>query len=231
MNPKLAIHDWKAAATVLLFAACLILAGVLRFYDVHVENPPQISRYATAIYITVTVFAAVMLTRVGVPLQRLGFGAQFQPAKFAALAVFGVGLVQVAGLVVEPLAEYLFGETRDLDRFTDVTDSPAALLNLLAFNWTVAAFGEELAFRIILMRGIAYTLGDSRAAFAIALVAQALIFGLAHAYQGPPGILGSGINGLIFGGLVLAARGSIWPAAIAHGTGNTIGIISLYLNG
>ena len=66
-------------------------------------------------------------------------------------------------------------------------------------------------------------------AFGIALIAQAIIFGLIHVYQGPAGLVGTGLNGLIFGGLTLAARGCIWPAAIAHGSSNTIGILSLYL--
>ena len=78
------------------------------------------------------------------------------------------------------------------------------------------------------MRGIAFVLGDSRMAFTIALLVQAVVFGLVHAYQGPAGVIGSTISGLVFGGLTLAARGSIWPAAIAHGLNNTIGIIELY---
>jgi membrane protease YdiL (CAAX protease family) len=105
----------------------------------------------------------------------------------------------------------------------------AELIKLMALNWTVAAFGEELAFRIVLMRGIAFTLGDSRMAFSIALILQAVVFGLVHAYQGPAGIIGAGISGLIFGCLILATRGCIWPAAIAHGSSNTIGILGLYL--
>ena len=105
------------------------------------------------------------------------------------------------------------------------------MLKLMALSWTFAAFGEELAFRILLMRGIAFALGDTRLAFGVALVAQAVVFGLVHAYQGPAGIVGTGINALIFGGLTLAARGSIWPAAIAHGSNNSIGIVALYLSG
>jgi membrane protease YdiL (CAAX protease family) len=65
----------------------------------------------------------------------------------------------------------------------------------------------------------------------MALVVQAVVFGFVHAYQGPAGILGTTINGLIYGGLTLAARGSIWPAALAHGSSNTIGIMELYLSG
>jgi membrane protease YdiL (CAAX protease family) len=37
----------------------------------------------------------------------------------------------------------------------------------------------------------------------------------------------SATNGLVFGLVTLASGWSIWPAAIAHGVNNTIGILSL----
>lgn len=137
----------------------------------------------------------------------------------------------MTGYLLEPLFERLLGGTRDLTRFSGVAASPAELLKLMALNWTFAAFGEELAFRILLMRGVAFALGDSQLAFGSALVVQAVVFGLVHAYQGPAGIVGTTINALIFGGLTLAARGSIWPAAIAHGSSNSVGIMGLYFSG
>lgn len=72
-----AILNWKVAGIVAIFAAGLVIAGVLRFYDVHAEDPPALAAYATALYISLTIFAAVLSTRVGVPLKRLGFGAGF----------------------------------------------------------------------------------------------------------------------------------------------------------
>lgn len=228
---KFPSRDWRVAGIVALFGAALLLSGLLRFYNLRSENPPPLTAYATIIYVCATIFAAVLLSRIGVPMRRLGFGGTFKPAKYFVLAAIGVALIQFFGVVLDPLSERVFGETRNLARFSDVAGSPIALAQLLALNWTVAAFGEELAFRIVLMRGIAFTLGDSRTAFGIALIVQAILFGMVHAYQGPTGIIGSGINGLVFGGLTLAARGSIWPAALAHGSSNTIGILSLYLGG
>ena len=223
--------NWKVAGIVAFFSASLLVSGVLRFYNLRTDHPPQLTAYASLIYIGVTILAAVLLSRAGVPMKRLGFGLSFEPARYLVLAAIGVGVVQITGLFLEPLTERVFGETRDLARFSAVAGSPTALIKLMALNWTFAAFGEELAFRIVLMRGVAFALGDSRAAFGIALIVQAVVFGLVHAYQGPAGIIGTGINGLIFGGLIVAARGSIWPAAIAHGSSNTIGILSLYLAG
>lgn len=220
--------SWAVVGIVTIFAAGLVAVGALRFFDLRSENPPAIAAYATAIYVGLTVLAAILLTRAAVPFRRLGFALTVRPWFVLVLVLLGVVFLQLSDSLLSPVWEHIFGSGRDLTRFSDVTGSPAALIQLLALNWTFAAFGEELAFRIVLMRGIAYALGDSRAAFAIALVLQAIVFGLVHAYQGPAGIAGSAISGLVYGGLTLAARGSIWPAAITHGLNNTIGIMEVY---
>ena len=214
-----------------LFTAGLLTSGYLRLLQLDAANPPAIASYATELYIAVTVFAAILLRRLGAPVQRLGFHATPGIVRILLLAVAGVALIQATGFLLEPLVDRAFGGTRDLSRFSGVASSPVEMLKLMALSWTFAAFGEELAFRILLMRGIAFALGDTRLAFGVALVAQAVVFGLVHAYQGPAGIVGTGVNALIFGGLTLAARGSIWPAAIAHGSNNSIGIVALYLSG
>jgi membrane protease YdiL (CAAX protease family) len=78
------------------------------------------------------------------------------------------------------------------------------------------------------MRGISFTLGDTTSGKIMAVVLQAVLFGLIHAYQGPAGIIGSMFSGLVFGAVTILSRWSIWPAAIAHGTNNTLGILALY---
>lgn len=221
----------RIAGVLALFTAGLLMSAYLRFVHLGSVDPPALATYATEIYIGITVFAAVVLRRLVAPVSRLGFHATPGPMRVLLLAAAGVALIQLTGYLLEPLFERLLGGTRDLTRFSGVAASPAELLKLMALSWTFAAFGEELAFRILLMRGVAFALGDSRLAFGIALIVQAIVFGLVHAYQGPAGIVGTAINALIFGGLTLAARGSIWPAAVAHGANNTIGIVALYLSG
>lgn len=219
---------WRVAGIVSIFAAGLLAVAALRFLDLRSDDAPAIAAYATLIYIGLTVLAAVLLIRNGVPIRRLGFTLAVRPWTVIALALLGVAVLQLGGLLLTPVWEHAFGAGRDLTRFSDVAGSPGALVRLLALSWTVAAFGEELAFRIVLMRGIAYALGDGRKALAVALILQAVVFGAIHAYQGPAGIVGSAISGLVFGGLTLAARWSIWPAVVAHGLNNSIGIMQVY---
>ena len=215
----------------MLFSAGLVASGVLRHLHLHADDPSALTGYSTEVYIALTILAAVLLSRLAVPMRRLGFAGSFKPARYLILAAVGIGLIQLTGSLLEPVWERVFGGSRDLTRFSDVSGSSGELIKLMALNWTVAAFGEELAFRIVLMRGVAFALGDTRKALGVALVVQAVVFGLVHIYQGPAGILGTAINGLIFGGLTLAARGSIWPAAIAHGANNSIGIMEMYWGG
>jgi len=213
------------------FALGLITCGWLRTQSGAAGIAGTLSEFATPLYIGLAVAAAFSFIRAGVPVRRLGFFINSRPIVYLALAATGVGLLQLSGLVLEPLWEQLFGAGRDLNRFKDVGGSVSALVATLALSWTFAAVGEELTFRILLMRGLAYALGDSRIAFGAALVLQAAIFGLVHAYQGPAGIAGATISGLVFGALTLAARGSIWPAVLAHGFNNTIGLLQLYQGG
>ncbi len=213
------------------FAAGLLTCAWLRTQSGAAGLSGTLSGFATPLYIGVTIAAAFAFIRAGVPVRRLGFFMTPGPIRVLALAALGVGLLQLSGLFLGPFWEELFGAGRDLARFSDVSGSIPALVTTLALSWTFAAFGEELTFRILLMRGIAFALGDSRVAFALALLLQAMIFGLVHAYQGPAGIAGTMTSGLIFGALTLAARGSIWPAALAHGINNTIGLLQLYAGG
>ena len=51
--------------------------------------------------------------------------------------------------------------------------------------------------------------------FGFACVAQALVFGVCHAYQGRRGVLLTTLAGAFFTGVLLVA-GSIWPAMLIH---------------
>jgi membrane protease YdiL (CAAX protease family) len=215
------------------FAAGLVLAGLLRAAGTG-AGPAMLASLAglaTPLYILLTIAAALGLARCGAPLRRFGFGPPFRPGFHVALAVGAIIVLRLAAIGLEPLLEAVFGAGRDLERFGDLEGSKAAMVRLLAFSWTFAAFGEEIAFRIVLMGGLAHGLGGSRGARVAALLLQAIVFGLVHLYQGPAGVAGATVNGLFFGAVVLVARGSIWPAALAHGGSNTLSILELYAGG
>lgn len=69
---------------------------------------------------------------------------------------------------------------------------------------------EEILYRGVLMVIIAAHTGPW-----IALGCTSLVFGLGHAYQGPGGVLRTGVVGLVMGLLVLLT-GSLLPAMLVH---------------
>lgn len=74
-----------------------------------------------------------------------------------------------------------------------------------------AGFSEELYFRLLLPLLLAILIGHAIPAFVLA----ALIFGVAHLYQGAVGVLATTIIGL-FMTLIYLITGSIWAAMAAH---------------
>jgi membrane protease YdiL (CAAX protease family) len=212
------VQSWRVHLIVVGFSFGLLAMGMLRYLE---------SEWATPGYVVLTVYCAMTLQRYGVPFMRFGF-EQGIKLRMVVLALLGIAFLQLINQYLYPLIEEGLGVEQDLQRFAEVAGNVPALMTLLLFSWTFAAFGEEFAYRVILFRGIAFVLGDSRIATCVALIIQALIFGIVHAYQGPVGIISATVSGLVFGALIMSCRGSIWPAAIAHGGNNTIGILLLY---
>ena len=211
-----------------VFATGLIAIGGWRRLSQLSGEESAIGAGPTLAYIAWTVAAIVLLPRFGARFDRLGFGRAFSPRLHLGLATAGVVLLRLWGLSLEPLLAGRVGSGRDLTRFDSGASSLGELVLLMAFNWAFAAFGEEITFRVVLMRSLTDAFGDGRAAAFAALILQALVFGLVHSYQGPVGIVGTAFSGLVFGSLVLASRGSIWPAALAHGSNNSISLVLLH---
>lgn len=80
---------------------------------------------------------------------------------------------------------------------------------------------EELVWRGYLFSRWEEVTGSSRAA----LVGTSLLFGFAHLYQGPLGILMAAANGFLFCGVFVAFR-RLWPVAIAHGLYDIVAVIT-----
>lgn len=210
------------------FALAMLLVAVLRVVEIQELDVGLPSGLATPLYVVFTVVFIVTLARAGERLGGVGFRVPIKALRALGLGVLGIVLLQVSAQTLHPLMEQALGTGRDLSRFADVAGNPAELMRLVVFSWLFAAFGEEIAFRIALMRGLSISFGGDRNARIVALLVQAVIFGLVHLYQGPAGVSGAFISGLVFGAVTLLGRGSIWPAAIAHGGNNTLGLLAVY---
>lgn len=129
-----------------------------------------------------------------------------------------------------PVLEHLTGNRQDVSEFARLEGNLPLLLTMLALSWTLAALGEELAFRGYLFTRLREALPRGREATIGALVVSALLFGLIHTEQGSIGVTLTFLDALLFGALRLSFR-TLWAPVLAHGFNNTIGMVAYFLVG
>jgi membrane protease YdiL (CAAX protease family) len=147
---------------------------------------------------------------------------------FALAVAAGVLLQLLSEYVTEPLLYSLTHERPDLSDFRSLTGNLPAAAGMLLLVWTLAAFGEEIAYRGFLLERAASIKGGSTTSYVFAVVATSLLFGIGHYYQGPAGVAGSAVSGLTFGALFLLSGRNLWLPILAHGISDTIGLVMIY---
>ena len=152
-----------------------------------------------------------------------------RPASWMRTFMIGIGLA-----VIVFIAMYLSekaGFRRDLSKFNDVQGNLELAVLGVFYAFTGAGFYEEFMFRGFLMQGLAMFLGASRGAWIVACVVQGVLFGAAHAYQNPLGIMITGTLGVLMGLLVLASGRNLWPVIIGHGLFDASRFVLFYFQG
>jgi membrane protease YdiL (CAAX protease family) len=151
-----------------------------------------------------------------------------------ALALSSVIIViSFMALVLDPIVNMLGLETppESHDRFAFFLGKPLVFISyLITVVWFGAALGEELLMRGFLLNRLADFFGKSKLSWSIALFINAIIFGMLHAYQGLPGIIGTAVVALIFGGVYLIANRRLFPVILGHAIINTISLVAYYLS-
>jgi CAAX protease family protein len=110
----------------------------------------------------------------------------------------------------------------------EITGNVKVAVVALLLVWTLAAFGEEIAYRGYLLTRAADVGARSRTAYWIGIVLVSILFGYGHYYKGASGVIDSGVAGLILGtGYMLAGR-NLWASIFAHGFIDTFGIIDAF---
>ena len=137
-------------------------------------------------------------------------------------------LVQVA--LIMPITNHLSGREQDLSGFDNLQGNLALLAALLILSWTLAALGEELAYRGYLQTRMRQLLGNARWAVPVAVLASSMLFGIAHSEQGLVGIIAVTLDAIAFS-VVRYRYKTLWAAVLAHGFNNTIGFIAFFLVG
>ena len=144
---------------------------------------------------------------------------------------FIIGVAVAATVFVAIYLSEKAGFHRELSTFAPLQGNLRLALVVIVYVLIGAGFYEEFMFRGFLMQGFAMFFGGSRGAWGIALIVQAALFGGAHAYQNPLGMLITGTLGVLFGVLVLLSGRNLWIAIIAHGLFDTSRTVLFYFQG
>jgi uncharacterized protein len=139
-------------------------------------------------------------------------------------AATAVALQLVSTYVTEPLVTQFTHRPEDLSEFRPLVGNLKLALVLLAVVWTFAAFGEELVYRGYILTRMADTAGRSPRAWAFSILGSAALFGIGHYYQGPTGMVDSGVTGVVLGTLYVRSGGNLWATILTHGLTDTIAI-------
>jgi membrane protease YdiL (CAAX protease family) len=132
--------------------------------------------------------------------------------------------------VLIPVANRLTGEQQDMSDFAALEGDLGMLALLLVLTWTLAAVGEELAFRGYLQTRLTEVLGGRGPGLVVSVVVSSLMFGMLHTEQGLVGLLLTTVDGIAF--CVLRYRfATLWASILAHGFNNTIGFVAFYFLG
>jgi len=146
--------------------------------------------------------------------------------------VLGVSVVWtlVTFALVVPVVERLIGDRRDVTMFESLEGDAGVLLGMLALSWTLAAVGEEVAYRGFVLTRLREVLPAGTASLVVAVGITSVLFGLAHTEQGAVGVVLTTIDSVLFATLRLH-YGTLWASVLAHGFLNTIGLVTFFLVG
>jgi membrane protease YdiL (CAAX protease family) len=172
----------------------------------------------------------LILRRTGVGWAHIGLERPESWRRTIALGVgLGIGLQLAATFGLEPILRFFTGEEPDLSRFDAMKGNVSTLALYLTISWTTAGFGEEIIWRGWTMTGVARLLGEGKVAWVVSLLVSSVLFGFLHLYQGPAGMLSTGLVGLSFGIVYLATGRNLWIPILCHAIMNSISFVLLFL--
>ena len=160
----------------------------------------------------------------------IGFFRNRSWPRTLALGIGGGLLLEVFQLfVTQPLLVRLTGKQPDLSDFRAVTGNVKLALLLLGLVWTVAAFGEELAWRGYLMNRVAELGKYTRLAWVCSLMLVSAAFGFSHSDQGVTGQIEESIAGVFLGLMYLGTGKNLTVPILAHGASDTLDFLLIFL--
>ncbi len=139
-----------------------------------------------------------------------------------ALAAFVAGSVLAMNVAAAPASA-------DMSGYDYLRGNLPMLLLALAAVYVVSSFGEEVVYRGFLVNRLAEMGKGGKAAWSMAVVISAVVFGLAHFDWGVVGIVQTTFMGLALAISYLVVKRNLWVLVLAHAYIDTLLLVQLYL--
>ena len=152
------------------------------------------------------------------------------PKLLGTTLLYGVVIQFAFAILIEPILEKITGSAVDISVLDGIRGNFVECLAWIAIGWSMGGFLEEFTFRGFVVTRVHKLLGSGPAAIWIAILVAAVPFGIAHMYQGPAGMIGTGLIGFLFGVIYLVHDYNLWYPVFAHGFINTVAMILIYLD-
>jgi membrane protease YdiL (CAAX protease family) len=166
------------------------------------------------IFIAWGVFAGLL---VAINREKLSDVGLNKPVSVSRTILYGVLVAASVFVVVVGLERLGYGANRLGEMATELKGNSVLLAQRIAISVLIVGPVEEFIFRGFLFLRLTKLFGGSSVAIAAALVLQAGLFGLSHAYQHLYGILLTTCLGILFGFVYVALRRNLWVIVIGHG--------------
>jgi uncharacterized protein len=132
--------------------------------------------------------------------------------------------------LLKPIVNHVSGTTQDMSQFMGLKGNVTMLLTWVALSWTVAALGEELAFRGFVQTRMTELVGSTGVRLVIAVLLTSILMGLLHTEYGLVGVVASTVDSVFYSVLRLRYK-TLWASILAHGFIDTIGFVTFFFVG
>ena len=215
-----------------VFAGLVLLSGLIGSLIVPLL-PARLAMPVQALGLWGAVIAgAVLLQRAGSSYRDLGLRGPGSWRKTLGWAAAALLLSSLGALAIGAAAR-AFTDWPPLEVGyirSSIAGSPLAYaVWIVLVAWGSAAFGEELLARGFLLNRFHTLFGGGRAALGAAVVAQAGVFGLLHAVQGPTGVVVTAYVGIVYAAIYLASGRNLWAPILAHGVQDTAALTIMFV--
>ena len=142
--------------------------------------------------------------------------------------LFSIFLVILIDFLAQPLLELCLGET-DLSEVSSIEGDLSNYLLYIILGWAMGGFCEEIIFRGYVVKRLAIIFRDTNRTWLLSAIIASVAFGLAHTYQGPAGMVITGIIVFMFALIFISNKSNLMLPILSHGIYNMIAITLIYL--